>query len=74
MDTKFAIPAKYQKLFFQFDTPETKDIICWPGLIIFFFKEELDKAKKFYDKPIATVKSTIVSDPEIKNAVCMTRI
>jgi len=45
MDTKFAIPAKYQKLFFQFDAPETKDIICWPGLIIFFFKEEVEADK-----------------------------
>ena len=24
MDIKFAIPVKYQKLFFQFNTPETR--------------------------------------------------
>ena len=24
MDTKFVIPAKYQKLFFQFDVPKTR--------------------------------------------------
>ena len=30
--------------------------------------------EKFYDKPIATVKSTMVSDPEITNAVRIARI
>ena len=29
--------------------------------------------KKFYDKLIATVKNTMVSDPEIKNAVRIAR-
>ena len=43
-----------------------------------FIKRNLDifriNFKKFYDKPIATVKSTTVSDPEIKNAVRIARI
>jgi len=30
--------------------------------------------EKFYDKLIATVKSTTVSDPEIKNAIRIARI
>ena len=30
--------------------------------------------KKFYDKLIATVKSTAVRDPEIKNAILIARI
>ena len=43
-----------------------------------FIKRNLDifriNFKKFYDKPIATVKSTMVSEKEIKNAVRIAKI